>query len=117
MSKERLEEIRTRLKYGLGCLKHLRRELLNSDDESLKDQIRLLENDIKFLFEQAKRVQELEHKQYQDHSQEVLEGLYEQNKRYREAMKRAIDILKYVPSEKTPKKDAINALQDALKGE
>lgn len=122
MSKERLEEIRTRLKYGLGCLKHLRREILNSDDESLKDQINLLENDIKYLFEQAERVQELEgdvrmHERVSYRNIERNIKLEQQNKRYHEAIEKAINILKHVPSEKTPKKDAINALQDALKGE
>lgn len=91
MSKERLEEIRTRLKYGLGCLKHLRREILNSDDESLKDQINLLENDIKYLFEQAERVQELEKdiKEWEivnECWEEINENLAEQNKRYREVL-------------------------------
>src|SRR5699024_2814647 len=36
--------------------------------------------------EQAERVQELEEIIYQDERQAVLEGIYEQNKRYREAL-------------------------------
>lgn len=49
-------------------MKSLRRKILNSDDEGLKEQVRLLENDVKFLFEQA-----------------------EKNKRYCEAIERAMD--------------------------
>src|SRR5690625_466693 len=36
--------------------------------------------------EQSERVQELEDIVYQDERQAVLEGMYEQNKRYREAL-------------------------------
>ena len=93
MSRERLEEIRTRLKFGLVCLKHLRREILNSDDESLKYQVNLLENDIRYLFKQAKRVHELEDKlELVMDRHTYLEGDYyslqQQNKRYREALEK-----------------------------
>ncbi|MGC8000644.1 hypothetical protein, partial [Salmonella enterica] len=80
-------EIEVRLKYGLGCLKNLRRKILNSDDESLKDQIRLLENDIKFLFEQAERVRELEVWYHSYHKEAKLNNILKiQNKRCREAI-------------------------------
>lgn len=84
MSKNRLEEIRTRLKYGLGCLKHLRREILNSDDESLKDQINLLENDIKYLFEQAEQAQKNAHDLVDMNMQ--LKGAQRLNTRYHQAL-------------------------------
>src|SRR5690625_81381 len=38
--------------------------------------------------EQSERVQELEEIIYQDERQAVLEGMYKQNKRYREALER-----------------------------
>lgn len=43
--------------------------------------------DLNYLLEQAKRVQELEDFIYQDTRQAVLEGLYEENERYRKVMK------------------------------
>ena len=123
MSKERLEEIEVRLKYGLGCLKNLRRKILNSNDESLKDQINLLENDIKYLFEQAERVQELEVWRNEVTQNVVARNAEyakcrEQNKRYHEAIERAISILENIPSYKgTPKKHAIEVLSESLKGD
>ena len=44
-------------------------------------------SDINWLIKQAERVQELEDIIYQDARQDVIEGLYEENKRYREALK------------------------------
>ena len=44
------------------------------------------DEDIKYIHELEERVQELEDIIYQDERQAVLEGLYEQNKRYREAL-------------------------------
>ena len=111
MSKERLEEIRTRLKYGLGCLKHLRREILNSDDESLKDQINLLENDIKFLYEQAELAQKIRHDLVDMNMQ--LKGAQRLNTRYLEA-------LEEIASKRMTYADmfsAIRTAKEALEGE
>ena len=46
-----------------------------------------------YAIEQAERVQELEDIIYKDERQAVLESMYEQNKRYREVIKKAIDDL------------------------
>lgn len=103
MSKKRLEETRTRLKYGLGCLKHLRREIINSDDECLKDEINLLENDIKFLFEQAERAQ----KNAQDlvDMNMQLKGAQRLNTRYQETLEFYADRNNYLPEHLDPETD------------
>ena len=44
----------------------------------------------RYLIEQAERAQELEDIIYQDARQDVIEGLYEENKRYREGIKLAM---------------------------
>ena len=46
------------------------------------------DEDIKYIHELEERVQELETVIEQDKRQSVLEGLYEQNNRYREALER-----------------------------
>src|SRR5690625_2402314 len=71
MSKERLEEIRQRL-----VLLH---NAADVDDETKSYIFEYLK--VEWLIE---RVQELEDIIYQDERQVVLEGMYEQNKRYRE---------------------------------
>ena len=63
---ERLEEIKEQVKYLQGDF---------------------LRDDLDWLIKQAERVQELEDIIYQDARQDVIEGLYEENKRYREALK------------------------------
>lgn len=70
MSKERLEEIK---------------ENWNNVDWGID------KSDINWLVEQAERVQELEDIIYQDARQDVIEGLYEENKRYREALEYIAD--------------------------
>ena len=70
MSKERLEEIK-------GVLKSW--EVWNDWNEA---QRKVLKDPVYYL----ERVQELEDIIYQDERQAVLEGMYEQNKRYREAL-------------------------------
>ena len=70
MSKERLERIKERVNYHGH-----------------------LDDDIDWLIKQAERVQELEDIIYKDERQAVLESMYEQNKRYREVIKKAIDDL------------------------
>ena len=63
-------------------MKHLKK-ILNKDDS-----LTISSRFVKYLIEQAERVQELETVIEQDKRQSVLEGLYEQNKRYREALER-----------------------------
>jgi len=70
MSKERLEEIKAQY------------HLLKRNDYDLG----AWDEPFSWLIEQAERVQELEDIIYQDERQAVLEGLYEQNKRYREIL-------------------------------
>ena len=71
--KERLEEIKNDYKPVYNGLVNL---------------YYVTEKDYLHLIEQAQRVQELEDIIYQDARQAVLEGLYEENKRYREALER-----------------------------
>lgn len=78
----------------------------------------LTPQDVEWLIKQAERVRELEVWYHSYHKEAKLNNILKiQNKRYREAIEKAINILKHVPSEKTPKKDAISTLQEALKGE
>ena len=67
---ERLEEIKEQVKYLQGDF---------------------LRDDLGWLIKQAERVQELEDIIYQDARQDVIEGLYEENKRYREALEYIAD--------------------------
>src|SRR5699024_6291964 len=55
--------------------------------------------------EQSERVQELEDITYQDERQAVLEGMYEQNKRYREALEFYADEGTYEVVETLPPTD------------
>lgn len=99
MSKERLEEIKQRL-----VLLH---NAADVDDETKSYIFEYLK--VEWLIE---RVQELEDIVYQDERQAVLEGLYEQNKRYREALERiAYD------DELLSNTDDIIAAKEALEGE
>ena len=60
-------------------MKHLKKIVNKEDSLTISSRF------VKYLIEQAERVQELETVIEQDKRQSVLEGLYEQNKRYREA--------------------------------
>ena len=62
--------------------------------------------------EQSERVQKLEAIIEQDKRQSVLEGMYEQNERYREAIKRAIGKFNYDEHQ-----EGMSILQKALEGE
>jgi|SRR5699024_2346187 len=72
MSNERLERIKERVNYHGH-----------------------LDDDLKYLIEQAERVQELEDIIYQDARQGMIEDLYEENKRYRETIKSVRSEIKY----------------------
>lgn len=72
MSKERLEELLNDLPY---TIRH------SGELEPLKQ----------FAREQSEQVQELEDIIYKDERQAVLEGMYEENKRYREALEYIAD--------------------------
>lgn len=74
MSQKELENIYKRLE---NTIIKLGRQ--NGKTQAVKDLI--------YLFEQVKRVEELEDFIYQDARQGVLEGLYEENKRYQEVIK------------------------------
>src|SRR5699024_463915 len=74
MSKERLEDKLVKFRQHLA-LGYVNMDILNQANEIHE-----------LVMEQAKRVQELEDIIYQDERQAVLEGMYEQNKRYREAL-------------------------------
>src|SRR5699024_3891783 len=74
MSKERLEDKLVKFRQHLA-LGYVNMDILNQANEIHE-----------LVMEQAKRVQELEDIIYQDERQAVLEGTYEQNKRYREAL-------------------------------
>ena|SRR5699024_1338004 len=78
MSKKRLEEIIEKVKRSD---EYAEKELWEASDGIIVH----LHNEgyINYLIE---RVQELEDIIYQDERQAVLEGMYEQNKRYREAL-------------------------------
>src|SRR5699024_8850403 len=85
MSKERLEEFREFVDFmyeSIDIEDHQR--FIAISDSMLND------GWFKWIYrlakEQSERVQELEDIIYQDERQAVLEGMYEQNKRYREAL-------------------------------
>ena len=85
MSKERLEEFREFVDFMYESIvieDHQR--FIAISDSMLND------GWFKWIYrlakEQSERVQELEDIIYQDERQAVLEGMYEQNKRYREAL-------------------------------
>ena len=74
MSRERLEDKLVKFRQHLA-LGYVNTDILNQANEIHE-----------LVMEQAKRVQELENIIYQDERQAVLEGMLEQNKRYREAL-------------------------------
>src|SRR5699024_5610282 len=74
--KERLEELEKIVKFQIDNDSHYGRPA----------RVLLLGHDVTYLIEQAERVQELEDIIYQDARQDVIEVLYEENKRYREAL-------------------------------
>ena len=76
MSRERLEDKLVKFRQHLA-LGYVNMDILNQANEIHE-----------LVMEQAKRVQKLENIIYQDERQAVLEGMYEQNKRYREALER-----------------------------
>src|SRR5699024_5936909 len=85
MSKERLEEFREFVDFmyeSIDIEDHQR--FIAISDSMLND------GWFKWIYrlakEQSERVQEIEDIIYQDERQAVLEGMYEQNKRYREAL-------------------------------
>src|SRR5699024_5612818 len=84
MSKERLKEIENKILQAT-----------NEDDEDViyasicaESVLEDLQWTVGYAKEQIERVQELEDILEQDARQGVLEGLYEENKRYREAIER-----------------------------
>ena len=74
MSKERLEDKLVKFRQHLA-LGYVKMDILYQAHEIHE-----------LVIEQAERVQELEDIIYQDERQAVLEGMYEQNKRYQEAL-------------------------------
>ena len=74
--KERLEKIKQDVKMT-------RRDLAVSPSNEITLHMDIMLNSMNYLIE---RVQELEEIIYQDERQAILEGLYEENKRYREAL-------------------------------
>jgi len=85
MGKERLKDIA----YNVGISADGEKALMSSDDYDF------LYNYAK---EQAERVQELEDIIYKDERQAVLESMYEQTKRYREALERIKNYYHGVPN-------------------
>ena len=80
MSKERLEEIEG--KYTILPVSS-KQDGFEYTEVVVEDLVFLIQNG----FKQAERVQELEDIIHQDERQAVLEKMYEQNKRYLEAIK------------------------------
>ena len=78
--KERLEEIKQDVKMT-------RKDLAVSPSNEMTLHMGVMLNSMDYLIE---RVQELEDIIYQDARQDVIEGLYEENKRYREALRKII---------------------------
>ena len=78
--KERLEEIKQDVKMT-------RKDLAVSPSNEMTLHMGVMLNSMDYLIE---RVQELEDIIYQDARQDVIEGLYEENKRYREGIKLAM---------------------------
>ena len=91
--KERLEDklVKLRQHFAVG---YVNMDILNQANEIHE-----------LVMEQAKRVQKLENIIYQDERQAVLEGLYEQNKRYREALEFYADEGTYEVVETLPPTD------------
>ena len=73
---ERLEKIKQDVKMT-------RRDLAVSPSNEITLHMDIMLNSMNYLIE---RVQELEEIIYQDERQAILEGMYEENKRYREAL-------------------------------
>ena len=78
--RERLEEIKQDVKM-------VRKYLAVSPSNETTLNVGILLNSMDYLIE---RVQELEDIIYQDARQDVIEGLYEENKRYREVLRKII---------------------------
>ena len=76
--KERLEEIKDEVESLRGDM-----SVTSIETETSAD---IILDDMEWLIEQAQRVQELEDIIYQDARQGMIEDLYEENKRYREAL-------------------------------
>ena len=93
MSKERLEDKLVKFRQHLA-LGYVNMDILNQANEIHE-----------LVMEQAKRVQKLENIIYQDERQAVLEGMYEQNKRYREALEFYADEGTYEVVETIPPTD------------
>ena len=83
--KERLEEIKQDVKMT-------RKDLAVSPSNEMTLHMGVMLNSMDYLIE---RVQELEDIIYQDARQDVIEGLYEENKRYRETIKSVRSEIKY----------------------
>lgn len=112
MSKERLEQIKDAIAHELGLtddhmdgtyLYHLTRsksafavgtmtldDFKEIDEELLDEIFNAIEP---FFIKQAERVQELEEESYNAHLERLLDRKEQQNKRYREVIKKAIDDL------------------------
>ena len=76
--KERLEEIKEEVESLRGDM-----SVYSIETETSAD---IILDDMEWLIEQSERAQELEEIIYQDERQAILEGLYEENKHYREAL-------------------------------
>src|SRR5699024_520571 len=85
--KERLEEIKEEVESLRGDM-----SVTSIETETSAD---IILDDMEWLIKQTERVQELEDIIYQDARQVVLEGLYEENKRYRETIKSVRSEIKY----------------------
>src|SRR5690625_5053499 len=83
MSKKRLEEIKEKVVVEKVYVKQLN----TRNNGYWTKSYTVLKDDWNWLIEQAERVQDLEEIIYKDERQAVLEGLYEENRRYREALK------------------------------
>ncbi len=102
MSKERLEEIKTQLdRFMTPANKPV---LFREDAEWI----------INYAKEQAERVQELEDIIYQDKRQEVIENMYEQNKRYRKAFKQIKLQILFEGAIESHRKNIIEIIDEAL---
>ena len=86
-----------------------RKDLAVSPSNEMTLHMGVMLNSMDYLIE---RVQELEDIIYQDERQAVLEGMYEQNERYREAIKRAIGKFNYDEHQ-----EGMSILQKALEGD
>ena len=70
--------------------------------------------DTKWLIKQAERVQELEDIIYQDARQDVLEGLYEENKRYQDLLKAITGLMETDAEIYLTDKARLNGIHDEL---